>query len=302
MSQLPGTQRTETKAERGDPAAASRDLAGTQTRPYHDMPAGYWAHHKIQRKASASGSALPLPPGYLQYHGVQGTVQRKGDAVGPGYVATGSKSREWGFALRHPLAALAIGSVSSKSNNISTRAVRFSTNKLGLQETPSHEGSEVNAFRHTLWQADITKEHGVGIAKEVGNAHEDNPFAINGGNRKQTEFATSAKADESCDLRNNEIGRSIGQTADPVKMNQLALRVLEAFHDSGLWVSERTPGGKWRVVQKKVADAIYQEAKARLLVLNENGRDAAQQAEQDAEDAEQQQRMLDAMLSGMMAP
>jgi hypothetical protein len=34
-------------------------------------------------------------------------------------------------------------------------------------------GSEVNAFRHVLWQSTITRLFGENVAEEVGNSHED---------------------------------------------------------------------------------------------------------------------------------
>ena len=68
-------------------------------------------------------------------------------------------------------------------------------------------GSENGAFRHTLWQATITSEYGESIAKQVGNAHEDNPF-VNLSNRT---FSNVDDADRTVDLLNNIIGRDIGK-------------------------------------------------------------------------------------------
>ena len=219
-------------------------------------------------------------------------VQFKGDPVGPGYYAAGQTTREIGFALRHPLIAIAIGSVSPGSLNISTNAARFSTNDLGLEETDSHEGSEVNAFRHTLWQAEITEDYGEQIAHEVGNAHEANPFAISGANRNTTNFSSESEADQSADLRNNEIGRSIGTTDNPVAMNELALQVLDYFHAHGLWVAEEQPDGTWSVVQRRISDERYTEAHRRLLELNEYGYAPDQWNErQQAEEARQRELM-----------
>jgi hypothetical protein len=246
--------------ERHADEVAARVVAGQSSEALLDRLAG-----------PASHATSAAPP-----------VQKKGDPVGPGYYAAGQTTREIGFALRHPIIALAVGSVSSGSTNISTNAARFATNDLGLKETKSHEGSEVNAFRHTLWQSKIARDYGPRIAKQIGNAHEENPFAISGPNRNITSFPTESKADESCDLRNNEIGRSIGTSSDPQKMNELALKVIEHFHTVGLWVSEKQADGTWSIRQRTISDATYKEARARLLLLNENGFDAEQQATRDA--------------------
>lgn len=205
-------------------------------------------------------------------------------AKGPGYYGAASKTREFGFAFRHPVIASQIGDFEHGSTNISTNAIRFSTNDLGLKENSQHEGSETNAFRHVLWQAEITKRFGEQIAHEVGNAHEDNPYAIAGKERQKHTFDSLLEADQSADLRNNEIGRSLGLGASKGgKMNELALKVLEEFHTNGLWVAERGADNKWHLVRSKLSDAAYNEAKTRLQQLNENGFDPTQQAEHDKE-------------------
>jgi uncharacterized protein YbdZ (MbtH family) len=71
------------------------------------------------------------------------------------------------FGVRHPVIANQIGKYSPGSTNISTDAVRFSTRGNVLQENPSHMGSQVNADRHTLWQATITSTYGSDIAKDT---------------------------------------------------------------------------------------------------------------------------------------
>jgi RHS repeat-associated protein len=70
---------------------------------------------------------------------------------------------EAAFVAKHPFIGHAIGSVQHGSTNLSTNATRFSTG-LGLRENRSHEGSEVNAVRHTIWQASIASKYGAGIA------------------------------------------------------------------------------------------------------------------------------------------
>lgn len=234
---------------------------------------------QLQAETEAVGRSMAPPAFSLSSE----PIQRTEDPVGPGYYAAGQTTREIGFALRHPIVAMAIGSVSPGSTNISTNAVRFSTNDLGLQDDDSREGTEVNAFRHALWQSEITQEYGADIAHQVGNAHEANPFAISGDNASRMNFPSLAEADQACDLRNNIIGRSIGTSNDQAEMNVLALRVLEYFHTTGLWVAVRQENGTYNTVQRRMADDQYEEARERLLMLNANGFDPAQQAARDAE-------------------
>lgn len=82
-----------------------------------------------------------------------------------------AKERTIEFGLSHPIIALSIGQFKSGSTNITTNAVRFATNDLGLNENSSKERSQVNAFRHVLWQATITKRYGIDIASRLKMEH-----------------------------------------------------------------------------------------------------------------------------------
>src|SRR6267154_5753453 len=82
-----------------------------------------------------------------------------------------------------------------------------------FQENKSTEGSEVNAFRHVIWQATIASKFGSAIATEVGNAHEENiPDRVRGGTFRGPD--ASAQADTVADLLNNRIGQNIA-SANP---------------------------------------------------------------------------------------
>ncbi len=186
-----------------------------------------------------------------------------------------SKLRTVKFALLHPIIALEIGQFKSGATNITTNSVRFATNDLGLKENSSKEGSQVNAFRHVLWQATITKRYGADIAREVGFAHEENPNAL--GERysmkhfENTEFAKSADADQTCDLLNNIQGRTIGVTTKSNEMNKIALDVIDKYYIDGFWTSEPTKNGTYKITKKKLSKKQYETAKKRLKLLDRDG-------------------------------
>jgi RHS repeat-associated protein len=214
------------------------------------------------------------------------TSAPKADNITPeaGYYEATVNSRTIGFSIRHPIAAISIGMPSKGSTNISTNAVRFST-RIGLNENVQHEASQVNAFRHVLWQAGITKEFGTSIAKQIGNAHEENPFATTGSNL-QTSFATLSKADETVDLRNNVIGRSIGAANPQANMQELALKVLDYYKDKGLWTATAITNDQGKITgytvsQTKLDQKQYDAAKQVIQGLNANGFTASEQAARD---------------------
>jgi RHS repeat-associated protein len=201
------------------------------------------------------------------------------DPIGPGYYGAKVNSRTLGFIARNPIAGAKIGLVSSGSTNISTNAVRFST-RIGLQENGRHEGSQVNAFRHVLWQSTITNQFGGSVAKQIGGAHEENPFAISGGS--QTSFKTSAGADESIDLLNNVIGRKIGADNPNANMQELALKTLDYFKENGFYTSTKQEDGTYTIGQTKITDAQYNNGLETINGLNKRGFTSSEQGARDA--------------------
>jgi len=193
-----------------------------------------------------------------------------------------STKKEAQFFLKHPIIATEIGSVEPGGTNISTIAARFSES-LGLDNTRG-EGSEVNAFRHVLWQAMIASRFGPEIATDVGNAHEDEV-------PQQVELATFIgqgnveRADTAADLMNNETGRAVAAANPNASNAALAGQVLERFHNTGLVTTQVEANGWVRTVVTRITDQQYQNAQRLLAPLNNNGFTQAQQQQHDEERA-----------------
>jgi hypothetical protein len=177
-----------------------------------------------------------------------------------------SKVRTALFAFFFTGYAIQIGEYKRGSTNITTNSTRFSTrgaskeSKSSVLEEPGNmgkEGTQVNAFRHTLWQSTITSKMGTTIAKMVGNAHEENPDAIDNMSETQLSnktFKNSSEADESIDLANNVIGRAIGEANSGSEMNDLALKVLDTFKEEGLWTAVKQEDNTFKMVKTKISD------------------------------------------------
>ena len=180
--------------------------------------------------------------------------------------------------IRNPRAAMKTKTfiiddkVETEEPTLNTLAVRFST-KLGLTENDEREGSQVNAFRHTLWQALLTKHFGQATAKEFADAHEKNPDAISNEDASTKEFDTLNAADQSIDLRNNIIGREIGEKNSRVigGPHQLAEALLKQYHEKGLWVAELQSNNKYKAVLRKLSDAEFAAASKKLSDLDDLG-------------------------------
>lgn len=207
------------------------------------------------------------------------------------------------FTMRHPLDAATIGYVSPGATNISTNAARFATrgasaeSKSSVLEEPKgqgNEGSQVNAFRHVLWQATITKEFDGDIANHIGKAHEENPNAIDGNSFSPfaQRFASIAKADESIDLLNNVTGREIGNKNKELGIKDMALVVLSAFHTDGFYSAEKDKDGNWKIVKGKISDEQYNVLKAVFEKLNNDGFTQEEQNKKNEEARKQQGHII----------
>ena len=173
------------------------------------------------------------------------------------------------FATQHPIAAAAIGKEDG-SLNITSSAIRFST-RVGLDNSKNGDGrgTEVNALRHSLWQATIAARFNADIATAAGNAYEKN---IN--NRKSTQYTDRYAADEAVDLRNNAIGRKIGIAHHRDNMKQLTVHLLTEYRDHGLWTASSSKINQqtiWTISQTKLPISKYNPAIKQLNNLDEYG-------------------------------
>ena len=195
--------------------------------------------------------------------------------------------RTLGLIAREPQKAIEIGYVVPRSTNHSSNARRFSAAKdvlYGVTLTDSlknvlkdeygnpvrqeeERGSEKGAFRHTIWQAKITADYGKGIAKQVGNAHEDNPRV----NLYKRSFKDVDEADQTVDMLNNMIGRRIGEIGNTRNMRDLAFMVLDEFRYNGLYTAEPDEKGVWQVKKCRLSQEKYDVLKEHYSRVDENG-------------------------------
>ena len=152
------------------------------------------------------------------------------------------------FIINHPVAARTIGVEDYKSVNISSNAARLAK-RTGLDNKANGEGrgTQVNAVRHTLWQAAISSQFDSIIAERAGDAYLSDTEVREG----KTDYFSRLAADQAVDIRNNRIGRSIGSGKPQADMKTLAQAVLFS--------------------QNKLSDAEYRRALNNLEVLNSDG-------------------------------
>jgi RHS repeat-associated protein len=175
--------------------------------------------------------------------------------------------KEIGYGLNHPINALTVGTADFPNWAITRIASNFEINlknQAGMRS--GSEGDEGNAFRHTLWQAMITKEFNASEAERIGATHEDSLPP----NMEQRSFTDLHDADTMADLLNNSIGREIGIEFGELGNKDLAIVTLCEFRNSGLWVVKGNEENGFIVERHKLSD---QEFKIGLEVLNTKGND-----------------------------
>jgi hypothetical protein len=178
------------------------------------------------------------------------------------------------FVINHPGVAWNLRYSASawrdpSKTNLTTNTVRFA-NSLGLNDTKSGLGTQVNAFRHVEWSASLTVKYGAEIATEAANSHEHNPN-VDLSVRNFSGKNAAGEADQTVDLLNNQIGRSIGEANPGASMSELAGAALDYYHTNGLYQSQQNADGSVSVVQTKLSDQDYTTAKKNLDQLDENG-------------------------------
>jgi hypothetical protein len=137
-------------------------------------------------------------------------------------------------------------SISSYSSDFAINATNQNGKSL-FERNQFGDGTEMNAFRHTLWQAMITRNLGEMTAKRVASAHEINPRA----DKTKRSFNSLGEADEVVDLLNNEIGRDIGKNNPQMNNNQLAVHIASYMKQQGLYTAKPNVGGGYTVSQQK---------------------------------------------------
>ncbi len=204
---------------------------------------------------------------------IDGTNNRKED-----WVPTSTKKRTLEFGTHYPMAVGPIGRVKLGvgKTNITTNSVRFAAGlELGEPEENEKEGTQVNAFRHTLWQATITSRFGSEVATEIGNAHEENPYSVEVINEKyginNVQFATRLLADEAADLLNNIEGRALGGSTQGRNMKEIAQTVLDYYYNTGLWTAVTMDNGNYEVRKLKLSRMKYDNAALLLSETDKNG-------------------------------
>ncbi|PHM46592.1 DUF6973 domain-containing protein [Xenorhabdus miraniensis] len=198
------------------------------------------------------------------------------------------------FVLSHPITAKAIGEFKRGEKNITTNAIRFSTQGKGdyilapkFRAIFEARGSEVNAFRHAVWISTIAAQYGEEIAQHIGNAHEGLWGKMPEKFYKKIDlnkriFDDMEQADSAVDILNNQIARELGAKAGSKSMKQLSLGALDYFYHHGLYVftnyeldlensDENDVAYSIEIGKRKITDKQYNYMRNLFNQLDDNG-------------------------------
>ena len=181
-----------------------------------------------------------------------------------------NKYGETMFALKHPIVAIQLGLPKDGGKyGINSAATNFAINsKLPTSEFDGlkgfDEGSKKGSYRHAVWQAIICSKFDENIATQVGNSHD--PITPDA----QVSYSSLSDADTYCDQMNNELGRNLGKESN-LSNKDLALKVLDYFHESGLYTVSQSTDGSYSVNLTKISDEEYETAYSEISKRNNQG-------------------------------
>lgn len=128
------------------------------------------------------------------------------------------------LVIRYPFDALKVNT----AKNIATNQTEIKLGRNGL-------GDKSDAFRHGIWNAEMTVLIGIEKAELFATAHEDKDIS---GNEAD---GFSKTAHKEMDLHNNEIGRQIGQKNENLnesEMSDLIYQEINKVNSNFIWLHE----------------------------------------------------------------
>ncbi|CAM3256186.1 Colicin-E3 immunity protein (ImmE3) (Microcin-E3 immunity protein) (Colicin-E3 chain B) (modular protein) [Xenorhabdus nematophila ATCC 19061] len=229
----------------------------------------------------------------MRYEIAKGVAERIAKENEKAFLDDFPRFAELEFFLNNPLIVMDIGVFKQDETNITTNAIRFSSQGRGNNQfkAKAHrsltngEGSQQNAFSHSLWSATIAAKHGVEVANFAGNAHEGTPSSAGARNFKHLDlnkrFVDSSdpeiEGDKIVDMLNNEIGRKIGQVSGTKSMKELSLKLLDHFYKDGLYVFDKIDYVEYMGIdsltigKEKITTEQYNYMRDLFHKLDENG-------------------------------
>lgn len=154
----------------------------------------------------------------------------------------------------------------SPSSSITNKAYAFSDALFGWPE--DDRGSAKGAFRHILWQSDMTARYGDDIAQKVGDCHErEQPFYP-----RNSFFSSADDADRTIDQLNNIIGRRIGNEFKYLSTKDRALEILRFGFTDGFYSVLKRGDGFFEIIKKPMSFDEYERKRQQILHLDDNGK------------------------------
>ena len=166
-----------------------------------------------------------------------------------------------------------VGFIHPKLKNISSSAQRFAQKITDVEGKASgriesnEQSSRIGALRHPIWQAYITSRYDKGVAKIIGDNHEENPQM----DLSIRKFNNMSDADAAVDLLNNQIGRRIGEINNGKTIKELSLKVLDEYYQNGLYSLVYGYDNSWNVKKNKITQDEYIKLKKIYSLADDNG-------------------------------
>lgn len=185
-----------------------------------------------------------------------------------------AKTLDWATRnLTNAKIAYDVGFIHPKLKNISSGAQRFAQKIKDVEGEASgvielnEQSSRIGALRHPIWQAYITSKYDKGVAKIIGDNHEENHQM----DLSVQKFKKMSDADAVTDLLNNQIGRRIGEINNGNTIKEFSLKVLDEYFKNGLYSLRYGDDDYWYVKKNKIPQSEYLKLKKIYSLADNNG-------------------------------
>ena len=185
-----------------------------------------------------------------------------------------AKTLDWATRnLTNAKIAYDVGFIHPKLKNISSGAQRFAQKIKDVEGEASgvielnEQSSRIGALRHPIWQAYITSKYDKGVAKIIGDNHEENHQM----DLSVQKFKKMSDADAVTDLLNNQIGRRIGEINNGNTIKEFSLKVLDEYFKNGLYSLRYGDDDYWYVKKNKIPQSEYLKLKKIYSLADDNG-------------------------------
>ncbi len=141
------------------------------------------------------------------------------------------------WAISHPF-------IAKKTWEITKDTRIVATQMIGDTSLDSDaDGGQVDAFRHVFWMASLSQQINFKKAQKLGIAHEKTNYRNFKKGKSEEKYLPDKKSSE-MDLRNNDVGISLGCSHKKISKDSLIILVKQFVKNGKTWIISKNKKGE----------------------------------------------------------